>query len=129
MVANADAVPMPASWSSSEVTQSPAIAAGVDPPTTKWKKRGPDEWVAAAVPTRSSSRDRVVRADPALGERPVELVGQRVARGVPHEPRVQVGEVLRRSGRHVGQHPGRLIRFEQWVHAVIVRGPGDDYQR
>jgi hypothetical protein len=55
VVANADAVDIPASWSSSDVTQSPAIAAGVDPPTTKWKNRGPDECVAAAAPIRSSS--------------------------------------------------------------------------
>ena len=41
-------------WSSRDTTQSPARAAGVDPPMTKWKKRGPAEAVAVAVPTRTS---------------------------------------------------------------------------
>src|SRR5215212_4743301 len=42
-------------WSSSEVSQSAAIAAGVDPPITKWKKRGPLDSVAVAVPMSTSS--------------------------------------------------------------------------
>ena len=45
-------------WSSSDTVQSAASAAGVEPPMTKWKKRGPAEAVAVAVPTRSRRLDR-----------------------------------------------------------------------
>jgi len=34
--ANSDEARMAAFWSSSEVSQSPAMAAGVEPPITKW---------------------------------------------------------------------------------------------
>ena len=42
-------------WSSAVASQSAPSAAGVTPPVTKWKKRGPEEPVAASSPVRSSS--------------------------------------------------------------------------
>src|SRR5437773_8653716 len=44
----------PAFWSKLEVSQSAASAAGVTPPTTKWKKRGPAERVPRACPRLAS---------------------------------------------------------------------------
>ena len=42
-------------WSSSVVSQSAPNAAGVTPPVTKWKKRGPAERVAAGAPASNSA--------------------------------------------------------------------------
>src|SRR4029453_1142763 len=50
--ANGDETRENAFWSSSAAVQSAASAAGVTPPVTKWKKRGPDEAVPAGVPRR-----------------------------------------------------------------------------
>ena len=41
----------PALLSRAEASQSAASAAGVEPPVTKWKKRGPAELVAASMPS------------------------------------------------------------------------------
>ena len=57
-------------WSSRDTTQSAASAAGVDPPITKWKKRGPAEAVAVAVPTRSSVSTAAWVPDPCSGSDP-----------------------------------------------------------
>jgi hypothetical protein len=57
-------------WSSRDTTQSAASAAGVDPPITKWKKRGPADAVAVAVPTRSSVSTAAWVPDPCSGSDP-----------------------------------------------------------
>ncbi len=43
-------------WSSSDVSQSAPSAAGVVPPVTKWKNRGPEERVATSAAPTSSAR-------------------------------------------------------------------------
>ena len=57
-------------WSSIDTTQSAARAAGVEPPITKWKKRGPAEAVAVAVPTRSSASTAAWVPEPSSGSGP-----------------------------------------------------------
>jgi hypothetical protein len=52
--ANRDDARTNAFWSSSETVQSAANAAGVEPPMTKWKNRGPADAVAVTTPTRNS---------------------------------------------------------------------------
>ena len=49
-LANGEPAQAPAFWSKLDVSQSAASAAGVAPPITKWKKRGPAERVARARP-------------------------------------------------------------------------------
>ena len=69
-VANSDAARENAFWSSSETVQSAASAAGVTPPVTKWKNRGPAEWVADAVPTDSSRSATAAAPSPTPGSSP-----------------------------------------------------------
>ncbi len=56
-------------WSSAVASQSAPSAAGVTPPVTKWKKRGPGEAVAASSPAASSSRASTA-PDPSSGSGP-----------------------------------------------------------
>jgi len=69
----------PAFWSSSDAVQSAASAAGVAPPITKWKNRGPAEWVAAAVPTRSSRCSVATEPSPCSGNPPPSARSDRSA--------------------------------------------------
>jgi hypothetical protein len=59
--ASGDASHAPAHWSIVAATHSAPIAAGVTPPITQWKKRGPAERTEAGTPSSSSS----LRADSA----------------------------------------------------------------
>ena len=103
-VANADEARANAFWSSSEAVQSAASAAGVTPPVTKWKNRGPADGVAAAVPIRSSRSTTAGRA----------------ARPSSGSVAAQLGRAARRSrvvDRAVGERgqvgPGGLVDAAQ----------------
>ena len=56
-------------WSSAVASQSAPSAAGVTPPVTKWKNRGPGEAVAASSPPTSSWRASTAPA-PSSGSGP-----------------------------------------------------------
>ena len=56
-------------WSSAVASQSAPSAAGVTPPVTKWKKRGPEEPVAASSPVSSSS-SAATAPEPSSGNGP-----------------------------------------------------------
>src|SRR2546429_481079 len=60
----------PAFWSSRDVTQSAASAAGVEPPITQWKKRGPAERTCASMPSASSSSIAASVPAPSSGSGP-----------------------------------------------------------
>ena len=57
-------------WSSVDASQSAPSAAGVTPPVTKWKKRGPDEPVAASTPFSTSSVSAASAPSPCSGSPP-----------------------------------------------------------
>ena len=57
-------------WSSRDTTQSAASAAGVEPPITKWKNRGPAEAVEVAIPTSSSLSTAARVPSPSSGSGP-----------------------------------------------------------
>ena len=54
-------------WSNVEASQSAPRAAGVAPPVTKWKKRGPAERVAPARPAAASSERAACAPAPEAG--------------------------------------------------------------
>ena len=56
-----------ASWSNAAVSQSAPSAAGVVPPTTKWKNRGPLDRVAVAAPRSASSASASIAPEPFSG--------------------------------------------------------------
>ena len=58
----------PALLSIADASQSAASAAGVDPPVTKWKKRGPVEFAAASRPSVSSRLSITRLPMPSLGK-------------------------------------------------------------
>ena len=81
-------------WSTAEASQSAASAAGVTPPVTKWKKRGPAE---AWAPSRPATRRAIAAsADAVLGQRTGEGAGGGVGRGRAHRPVGQRAEITER---------------------------------
>ena len=88
-------------WSSAVVSQSAPSAAGVTPPVTKWKKRGPGEPVAASSPPSSSSSAATAPV-PLLGQRPAEAVGRLVDALRQHGTLVETGE---EGGGFLVRHP------------------------
>src|SRR5439155_3476771 len=60
----------PAFWSSSDVSQSAPSAAGVVPPITQWKKRGPEERTCASSPPSISWSSAASVPNPSSGRGP-----------------------------------------------------------
>ncbi len=56
-----------AGWSSAAASRSAPSAAGVTPPTTKWKKRGPEVLAAASSPRSTSARRAAAAPMPRSG--------------------------------------------------------------
>ena len=73
-------------WSSSAAVQSAASAAGVAPPVTKWKKRGPDDAVRGRRADAQQPLDRRGGAVALLRQRPAQLGQQRPRRRVDDRP-------------------------------------------
>ena len=65
-------------WSSADVSQSAASAAGVVPPITKWKKRGPLERVAVAAPSLREVAHRGEGAVAVVRQAPRDLLDRRL---------------------------------------------------
>ena len=109
---------MNAFWSSADVSQSAASAAGVPPPMTKWKNAGPAERVAPVVGGIDQRAQGRQRADTVLRQRPGERLGGARAPGA----RTGAASTLapgtaRPRPRRVGATPRRL------------RGPGSGRPR
>ena len=69
-MANGELTQLKAIWSSALVSQSAARAAGVPPPITKWKKRGPAERVAPSEAASISARRAASEPAPSSGSAP-----------------------------------------------------------
>jgi hypothetical protein len=69
-IANGELIQLNAIWSIALVNQSAASAAGVPPPITKWKKRGPADLVAAASAASMSLRSASREPAPSSGSAP-----------------------------------------------------------
>jgi hypothetical protein len=72
----------PALLSSADANQSAASAAGVEPPVTKWKKRGPADRVAASGPSSVSSANAARLPSPSSGSVPPKCAAASSERGL-----------------------------------------------
>ena len=115
-----DATQAPTFWSKVEVSQSAARAAGVVPPITKWKKRGPAERVAAASPSRASSLTAATAPSPSSGSVTIEGDGGVLAARGLHRVVVQSTEKGARLRRDDLQDRIQLATPLTWVR----HGPG-----
>ena len=70
----------PGFWSSAVASQSAPSAAGVVPPSTKWKNFGPAEWTAPSRPPISSS-SAFSAPTPSSGSGPPNVAATSSARG------------------------------------------------
>ena len=91
-LASGEATQAPAFWSRAEVSQSAASAAGVVPPITKWKKRGPADRVAVSRPSRARSLIAGSAPAPSSGSAPPSCVTACLAAVRLHGVAIQCGE-------------------------------------
>jgi hypothetical protein len=80
-IANGELIQLNAIWSSAPASQSAASAAGVPPPITKWKNRGPADRVAEASAASISVRSASSEPAPWSGSAPAIPEAASTARG------------------------------------------------
>jgi len=103
-IASGELTQLNAIWSSALASQSAASAAGVPPPITKWKKRGPADRVAPASAASISVRS--------AGERTHSFVRERAADPVrsPHRAHQSLVDACKVLGGLSRDEPEALVQ-------------------
>ena len=118
-VASGEPTQLNAFWSSAVASQSAPSAAGVTPPVTKWKKRGPGGGRRGVEPAEQLL-ERGDGARALLGQRASEAGGRLLGALGKHRPPVEPGEPGGGVGEgELARPPSRLVDRGQ---ALLSRG-------
>ena len=124
-IANGELTQLNAIWSIALVHQSAASAAGVPPPITKWKNRGPAERVAPSEAASISSRTAASEPSPVERQRPPErAAGLAGPAGAPAPRRARARYRVASSVTSRKRLVERVLVEERVGHVVmLVRSP------
>ena len=106
-IANGELTQLNAIWSSAPLSQSAASDAGVPPPMTKWKKRGPADRVPATAACIDQDAECLERAGAFVGQRAAEALDGSGPHRRTYESFVDAGEIPRGL---VGDQPQAILQ-------------------